>query len=464
MKDEKVLIANRGEIACRIIRSCQKLGMQTAAIFSDADSASMHVELADESHHVGPAAARESYLKGDLIVDTARRIGARYVHPGYGFLAENAGFARAVEAAGLLWIGPSPISIDRMGDKERAREIAIAAGVPVLPGSRRFGPGALDGLEAAGEAVGYPLLVKAAAGGGGIGMRQVRSPAELLQEVKTTQSLAERSFGDGTIYLERYVAAARHVEVQVFGFGDGTAVHLFERDCSIQRRFQKIIEESPAPDLPEATRRRLADAAVALCQHESYRGAGTLEFVVDASAFEGYFIEMNTRIQVEHPVSEMVTGLDLVEMQLELARGGRKAIEQVAIQRRGHAIECRLYAENPDKNFLPSPGKLQTLDLAPAGAGRRVDTGFRSGDVITPYYDPMIAKLISHGNDRLEAIEIMQDMLAHTRVEGVKCNLAFLSSIMRDEAFRAGAITTSFIQNRRSALATQSPSVVDATV
>jgi 3-methylcrotonyl-CoA carboxylase alpha subunit len=463
MAAEKVLIANRGEIACRIIRSCRKLGMRTAAIFSDADSESMHVHLADEAHRLGPAPARDSYLKADAIVDIARQTGSRYIHPGYGFLAENAGFARAVEEAGLVWVGPSPSTIDNMGDKERAREIAIATGVPVLPGSRRFLPGALHGVEAAGEAVGYPLLVKAAAGGGGIGMRQVRTPAELTQEVKTTQAMAERSFGDGTIYLERFVAAARHIEIQVFGFGDGRAVHLFERECSIQRRFQKIIEESPAPDLPEATRRHLAEAAVALCQHESYRGAGTLEFVVDASTFEGYFIEMNTRIQVEHPVTEMITGSDLVEMQLNLALGNHQTLDQSAIQRRGHAIECRLYAENPDRNFLPSPGTLRVLELPPASDGRRVDSGYRTGDTITPYYDPMIAKLISHGSDRLDAIEIMQDMLAKTRVEGVKCNLDFLASIMRDDAFRAGAITTNFVQDRRAALVAQRSRLDDVT-
>ncbi len=453
MTTEKVLIANRGEIACRIIRSCRKLGLHTIAVFSEADAEAMHVRLADESYHLGPAPARDSYLKGDLIVEIARKAGARYVHPGYGFLAENPEFARAVEAAGLVWIGPHPASIEHMGDKERARKIAVAAGVPVLPGSRRFAPGALDGLEAAGAAVGYPLLVKAAAGGGGIGMRQVRTPAELVQEVKTTQALAERSFGDGTVYLERFVAAARHVEIQVFGFGDGEAVHLFERECSIQRRFQKIIEESPAPGLPEAVRQRLGEAAVALCQHQSYRGAGTIEFVVDASTFEGYFIEMNTRIQVEHPVTEMVTARDLVEMQLELARGSGKKLEQSVVGRRGHAIECRLYAENPDKNFLPSPGKIAVLDLPPSGEGRRIETGFRAGDTITPFYDPMIAKLISHGRDRREAIGIMRDMLAATRIEGVKCNVDFLARIMRDEAFVAGDITTNFVSDRRAAMA-----------
>jgi 3-methylcrotonyl-CoA carboxylase alpha subunit len=452
MTAEKVLIANRGEIACRIIRSCRKVGMSTVAIFSDADADAMHVQLADESHRLGPAPARDSYLKSDLIVDIARKAAARYVHPGYGFLAENADFARAVESAGLVWIGPRPSSIENMGDKERAREIARAAGVPVLPGSRRFAPGALEGLEAAGTAVGYPLLIKAAAGGGGIGMRQVRTPGELVQEVMATQALAARTFGDSTVYLERYIAAARHIEIQVFGFGCGAAVHLFERDCSIQRRFQKIIEEAPAPGIPEETRKRLAEAAVALCRKESYRGAGTLEFVVDASTFDGYFIEMNTRIQVEHPVTELITGRDLVEMQLQLARGNQQKLDQSTIQRRGHAIECRIYAENPDKNFLPSPGKLATLDLPSEGEGRRIETGFRAGDTITPYYDPMIAKLISHGRNRREAIAIMRDMLADMRVEGLKCNVEFLSRIMRDESFVAGDISTNFINDRRSAL------------
>lgn len=452
MATEKVLIANRGEIACRIIRSCRKLGMATVAVFSDADADSLHVELADESYHLGPAPARDSYLKGALIIEAARKAAARYIHPGYGFLAENFDFARAVETAGLIWIGPHPSSIEGMGDKERARKIAIDAGVPVLPGSRRFAINALDGLEEAGAAVGYPLLVKAAAGGGGIGMRQVRSPSDLLQEVKTTQALAERSFGDGTIYLERFVSAARHIEIQVFGFGDGSAVHLFERDCSIQRRFQKIVEESPAPGLPESTRQRLAQAAVTLCRHESYRGAGTLEFVVDATNFEGYFIEMNTRIQVEHPVTEMITGGDLVQLQLQLARGDAPRLTQSEISSRGHAIECRLYAENPDKNFLPSPGKLTLLELPLPGEGRRIDTGFRAGDTISPFYDPMIAKLISHGRDRREAIETMRDMLARTKVEGVKCNVAFLSNIMRDEEFVAGNITTNFVFDRRAAL------------
>lgn len=448
MAPEKVLIANRGEIACRIMSSCRKLGLATIAVFSDADAEAMHVELADESYHLGPSPARESYLKGDLIVELALKAGARYVHPGYGFFAENVDFARAVEAAGLVWIGPRPSSIESMGDKERARKIAMAAGVPVLPGSQRFPVGALEGIEAAGAAVGYPLLVKAAAGGGGIGMRQVCSPAELGQEVRTTQSLAERSFGDGTVYLERFVAAARHVEIQVFGFGDGSAVHLFERDCSIQRRFQKVIEESPAPGLPEAARERLAEAAVALCRNECYRGAGTLEFVVDASTFEGFFIEMNTRIQVEHPVTEMITGRDLVAMQLDLARGNPQELKQSAIHSRGHAFECRVYAENPNKMFLPSPGTLDVLQLPSTGPERRVDTGFRAGDTISPFYDPMIAKLISYGRDRHEAIVIMREMLEQTRVVGVKSNVGFLSKILRDADFVAGDITTNFIAER----------------
>ena len=452
MKANKLLIANRGEIACRIIRSCRKLGLETVAVYSEADTETMHVSMADEAHYIGPASARESYLRGDVILDLARKVGAGFIHPGYGFLAENADFARAVEACGLVWVGPHPRSIEKMGDKERAREIAIAAGIPVLPGSRRFGRNDVTDLHEAAKAVGYPLLVKAAAGGGGIGMRQVSEPSDLAQVTETTQVLAERAFGNGTVYLERFVPTARHIEIQVFGFGDGSAVHLYERDCSIQRRFQKIVEETPAPGIANPVRLRLAEAALALCRHESYRGAGTIEFVVDASSLEFYFIEMNTRIQVEHPITEMATGLDLVALQLEQARGNLEPFEQSTIRHTGHAIECRIYAENPAKNFMPSPGRLTTLEFPPERHGTRVDTGFRVGDSITPFYDPMIAKLISHGDDRRQAISMMQDMLAATRIDGVKCNVDFLLQIMQDEVFSAGAVTTNFVANRHAEL------------
>ena len=366
----RVLIANRGEIACRVIRSCKALGLETVAVYSEADADALHVELADHAQPIGPASARESYLSMDAVLAAARAAQADAVHPGYGFLAENPRFAERVIADGLIWIGPRPKTIEDMGDKERARLLAKAAGVPVLPGSPRFGPHDVSGLEEEAERVGYPLLVKAAAGGGGIGMQRVDGPEKLAGVVDSTQKMAERAFGDGTVYLERLVPKARHVEIQVFGLGNGHAVHLFERECSIQRRFQKIIEESPAPGLTEQTRRRMAQAAAALAAQERYAGAGTVEFVVDAETGEFFFLEMNTRIQVEHPVTEMTTGIDLVDLQIRLARGDDlSGLTQESIAPRGAAIECRLYAENPARMFLPSPGKLATFRLPEPSRG-----------------------------------------------------------------------------------------------
>jgi 3-methylcrotonyl-CoA carboxylase alpha subunit len=453
---KKVLIANRGEIACRIIRSARALGLKTVAVYSEADAKAMHVAEADEAHPVGPAPARQSYLVADNILSAARASGADAVHPGYGFLAENSGFARAVAAAGLTWIGPTPDSIDDMGDKERARLLARAAGVPILPGSARFGSGDIAGLDEAARTVGFPLLVKAAAGGGGIGMRRVDQPAELAKVVEATQTLAGKSFGDGTIYLERLVAKARHVEIQVFGFGDGRALHLFERECSIQRRFQKIIEETPSPGLKPQTRAAMAEAAVALVRQERYRGAGTIEFVVDAATDAFYFLEMNTRIQVEHPVTEMTTGLDLVGLQIQLARGDDlSSLAQETVRQRGHSIECRLYAENPAMNFLPSPGLLKRFRLPAIGDGLRIDTGVREGDQISFHYDPMIAKLVSHGRDRDEAIARMLAALADTAVEGVATNVAFLRRVLDHPAFRAGDIHTGFAAEHAAELMKQ---------
>ena len=385
-----VLIANRGEIACRIIASCRRLGLRTVAVYSEADANALHVATADASHPIGPAPARESYLVADHVLQAAAAHHADAIHPGYGFLAENADFARSVAAAGLIWIGPRAETIEAMGDKERAREIARAAGVPVLPGSPRFSAGVLGGVAAAAGAVGFPLLVKATAGGGGIGMRRVDGPDALLEAAEATSSMAEKAFGDGTIYLERFIPVARHVEVQIFGFGDGTAIHLFERDCSLQRRFQKIIEETPAPGLHPEITAAMAEAAVRLCREQRYSGAGTVEFIVDAGTGDFFFLEMNTRIQVEHPVTEMTTGTDLVAMQLELARGSLPPIAQSEIARAGHAIECRLYAEAPARNFMPSPGTLTIFRHPVTTPDVRIDTGFREGDTITPYYDPMI--------------------------------------------------------------------------
>ncbi len=450
---QKLLIANRGEIACRIMRSARSLGMATVAVYSEADAAARHVAEADEALPIGPAAAKDSYLVAEKIIAAARESGADSIHPGYGFLAENAAFAGAVEDAGLVWVGPRADSIAAMGDKERARTIAGDAGLPVVPGSARLTAGDLSGLDAAAQAIGYPLLVKASAGGGGIGMRQVDEPARLAEVVEATQTMAERAFGDGTVYLERLVRRPRHVEIQVFGLGDGGGVHFMERECSVQRRFQKIVEEAPSPAVGPALRARMADAALALVERERYRGAGTVEFILAPDgAF--YFLEMNTRIQVEHPVTEMITGIDLVGLQLRLARGddlSGLALPDDAPG--GHAIECRIYAENPDRNFLPSPGLLERFSPPPAGDGVRLDTGFAEGDRVTPFYDPMIAKLVAHGADRGAAIEKMLAALGEFHVDGIVTNIDFLRRVVAHGAFREGETHTGFVDEHRAALA-----------
>lgn len=449
----KLLVANRGEIAVRILDSARRLGLPTVAVHSEADRDALHVSLADEAIEIGPPKPAESYLRIQAILDAARKSGADAIHPGYGFLAENAGFAKSVEDAGLTFVGPASQQIASMGDKERARKLAVQAGVPVLPGSQRFASGALEGLAEAAETVGFPLLVKATAGGGGVGMRLVEGPDSLREVAEATQRLAERAFGDGTIFLERYIRNARHVEVQVFGHGDGRATHIFERECSIQRRFQKLVEESPAPGLPEETRRRMHEAAASLARAINYRSAGTVEFVVDADTDAFYFLEMNTRIQVEHPVTEMITGLDLVGLQIRLAHGEDIAadLDPERLAATGHAIECRICAENPSKMFLPSPGRLATLAF-PEAEGLRVDSGVREGDLVTPFYDPMIAKMIVHGKDREQAIERMRKALEATRIEGIASNAAFLARLVDHQAFRGGRISTSFIQAHHAEL------------
>lgn len=449
---KRILIANRGEIACRIIRAAHALGHQAIAVYSDADDGAMHVRLADRAVRIGPPPATLSYLSQDAILAAATEAEADAVHPGYGFLAENASFARAVIDAGLAWIGPAPESIEEMGDKEHARALAKENGVPVLDGSRRFAEGDLDGLEAAALAVGYPLLVKAAAGGGGIGMRLVEGPDQLAKVVETTQSLAKRSFGDGSVYLERYIARARHVEIQVFGFGNGDACHFHERDCSTQRRFQKVIEESPSPGLDPAVGTRMAKIACEFAASRNYRGAGTVEFIVDAESQDFFFLEMNTRIQVEHPVTELVCGVDLVEMQIQLAMGNVPKVDQASIVLDGAAIECRLYAENPAKMFLPSPGTLSAFELLEGRDGVRIDTGVRTGDVITPYYDPMIAKIVAWGPTRDEAITRAISALRAIRIEGIATNRDFLIAVLDHPEFRAGNVWTGFIDQHRSAL------------
>ena len=442
----KILIANRGEIACRIIDTCRRLSLPSVAVYSEADEHARHVEMADEAVAIGPAQAAKSYLDADAILAAARDAGATAIHPGYGFLSENGAFARRVTEAGLRWVGPAAESIEAMGDKERAREIAGAAGVPILPGSRRFREGDREGLLQAAEAVGYPLLVKAAAGGGGIGMRRVDRPDDVESVVAATQSMAGKAFGDSGVYLERYVAEARHVEVQVFGFGDGDGVHLYDRDCSVQRRFQKIIEEAPAPGIPEDARAALHRAALALVRHQRYSGAGTVEFIYDSQRESAYFLEMNTRIQVEHPATEMITGIDLVAWQIRQALGRLEPVTQDAIRVTGHAVECRLYAERPEKNFLPAPGRIDALVWPEAGDNLRIDTGVRSGDRVTPYYDPLVAKLIARGSDRREAIGNLARALDDLVVEGLHNNAAFLRDVMADPVFTRGGVSTGFVQ------------------
>nr|WP_255599959.1 biotin carboxylase N-terminal domain-containing protein [Afifella sp. IM 167] len=443
------MIANRGEIACRIIRSARAMGIATVAVYSEADASALHVEMADEAYAIGPARAAESYLVIAGLLDAARESGADAVHPGYGFLAESADFAEAVAEAGLIWIGPDAACIRAMGDKQRARSIAVEAGVPVLPGSRRFTRAAPEGLKEAAEEIGYPLLIKAAGGGGGIGMQRVDSPDELVRKAASTQTMAEKVFGDDAIYLERLVESPRHVEVQVFGFGDGGGVHLFDRDCSVQRRYQKIIEEAPAPNVPEAVRQRMYEAALALVRQVRYRSLGTVEFLYDQENQAPYFLEMNTRIQVEHPVTEMITGKDLVAWQIEEARGEGPRPAQAEIQRNGVAIEARLYAERPEKNFMPSPGRIERLEI-PEAEHLRVDCGMRSGDTMTPYYDPMVAKIAVWGEDRSSALERLNGVLRQTVVEGIHSNREFLAGICRNANFRAGRFSTRFVEDLRA--------------
>jgi 3-methylcrotonyl-CoA carboxylase alpha subunit len=448
-----VLVANRGEIACRVIRAAKKLSLRTVAVYSEADADLPHVAMADEAILLGPARAADSYLRADKLLDAARQTGASLVHPGYGFLSENMAFAHACQTAGLTFVGPTAEVIRLMGDKDQARQAAARAGVPVLPGSGKLDSTDPTGILAAGDLTGFPLLVKAAAGGGGIGMRVVNAPDQLVAAVQATSGMAQKAFGDGSVYLERYVKRARHVEIQLFGFGDGTAVHLFERDCSLQRRHQKVVEEARAPAITQSVRQQMAAAAVALACACRYQGAGTVEFLYDTETDAYYFLEMNTRIQVEHPVTEMITGIDLVGAQLRLAMGERLHDEmaQSRIPARGHAVEVRVYAENPAKNFLPSPGQLSEFRL-PAGDGIRVDTGYREGNRVTPFYDPMVMKLVAHGADRLEAIERLQGALADLRIGGITSNLSYLQSVLAHPAFRAGEVHTGFLGAMHSEL------------
>jgi len=449
----RILIANRGEISARIARSCRELGIESVAVCSEADRNALHVRAADDFRLVGPARAQSSYLDVERILEAIRDSGADAVHPGYGFMAENADFARTVMEAGLVWIGPSPDSITAMGDKARALDIARAAGVPVLPGSGRVaGDAALDTLPAEAEKIGYPLLVKASAGGGGIGMKRVDAPEDLAKAVQSTQGLARANFGDATIFLEKFIPRSRHIEVQILGYGDGRATHLYERECSIQRRYQKIIEEAPSGAISADVRRQMTQAAVSLAQAQNYSGAGTVEFIVDDETGAFYFLEMNTRIQVEHPVTEMVTGQDLVAHQIRVAAGEAAHLAQDEVGVNGHAIELRIYAEDPFNNFMPQPGKLEEFDFPLDDASFRLDAGYAKGDTVPPYYDPLLAKLIVHGSDRDDAIDKSIHALRAARVSGIRANIPFLLNVMSHDAFRRGETLTSFIPDHEAEL------------
>ncbi|ETX09060.1 MAG: hypothetical protein ETSY2_01750 [Candidatus Entotheonella gemina] len=443
---DRILIANRGEIACRIIRSIQQLGKTAIAVYSEADVDAPHRHLADEAHLIGPAPAPQSYLNMDAILQAAADSKAEGIHPGYGFLSENDRFVTRCHEAGLTFIGPSPHAMQVMGDKATARQLAQSAGVPVIPGSGSE-PLEPELARTLAESLGYPVLLKAAGGGGGIGMQVAVSPNDLDQAFTTAQNRARSAFGRPALYLEKFLDAPRHIEVQILGDTHGNYVHLYERECSIQRRHQKILEEAPSYYLAaphrQGLRDRMTQAALAVAAAVDYTNAGTIEFLVDAED-QFYFIEMNTRLQVEHTVTEMITGTDLVAEQIRLAEGAVLSWRQTDIRPRGAAIECRIYAENPAKNFLPAPGQITALDF-PAGPGLRIDSGIAPGLNITPYYDPMLAKVTAHGRDRGEAIGRMRQALSALTIEGLHTNVTLHRQIMDHADFRAGHVATDFL-------------------
>jgi 3-methylcrotonyl-CoA carboxylase alpha subunit len=458
---KKLLIANRGEIAVRIIRTARRLGVQTVAVASEPDRCAPFATLADEVMEIGPGPATESYLRGDKIIAAAKATGADAIHPGYGFLAENANFAEAVGAAGITFVGPSPQAMRRMGGKAEAKAIAAEAGVPVVPGYQGDAQNA-KALAKEANRIGYPVMIKAVAGGGGRGMRLVEAESDLAAALESAQREAQSSFGDARVLLEKVVERPRHIEVQVFGDRHGNVVHLFERDCSLQRRNQKVIEEAPAPGMSPELRQKMTEAAVACARAVGYEGAGTVEFLVEGGKLSAdapwYFIEMNTRLQVEHPVTEAITGLDLVEWQLRVASGERLPLEQSEIRMSGHAIEARLNAEDPARGFLPATGPIVGFET-PQLEGLRVDAGVEEGSVISPFYDSMIAKLIASGPDREAAIARLAQSLEGTAVAGPKTNAAFLHALVTHPAFAAGKMDTGLIGRE---LATLAPASVDA--
>ncbi|HSM71797.1 MAG TPA: acetyl-CoA carboxylase biotin carboxylase subunit [Anaerolineales bacterium] len=445
---KKILVANRGEIAVRIIRACRELGVETVAVYSEADRHALHVRYADEAYLLGPAPSRESYLRADKILDIASQCGADAIHPGYGFLAERDDFAAACEEKGIAFIGPKPSAIAAMGDKAVARATVIKAGVPVVPGTEDVGNMTNDDLLAIAPKVGFPLLIKATAGGGGKGMREVKSIEEMPALLDSARREAESAFGDGNVYLEKLVEGARHIEIQVLADTHGNVIHLGERECSLQRRHQKLLEEAPSSALSEELREQMGAVAVKAAQAVNYVNAGTIEFLLDKDN-NYYFLEMNTRLQVEHPVTEMVTGIDIVKEQIRIARGRALSYTQEDVKFNGHAIECRINAEDPYNGFMPSTGRI-THSLIPTGPGVRVDTGVYPGFEITPFYDPMIAKLIVWGETRAQAILRMRRALEEYRVVGVRTNIPFHQTMMDSHRFMAGQYDTRFVEERFS--------------
>ena len=451
---ERILIANRGEIACRVARTARRMGVRTVAVYSDADIGALHVETCDEAYRIGPPPARESYLDGAAIIAVARRTAARAIHPGYGFLSENEGFATACAREGIVFIGPPPAAIAAMGSKSAAKKIMAAANVPLVPGYHGDDQDPQLLLREAAK-IGYPVLIKATAGGGGKGMKVVERAADFAAALASAQREAKSGFGDDRVLLEKYLTAPRHIEIQVFADTHGNAVYLFERDCSVQRRHQKVLEEAPAPMMNPLHRRAMGAAAVECAKAIGYVGAGTVEFIAaDSFVRDGafYFMEMNTRLQVEHPVTEMITREDLVEWQLRVAAGEPLPKQQDELTLTGHAIEARIYAEDPERGFLPSIGTLAHLRMPATGGSVRVDTGVRAGDEISPYYDPMIAKLIVHGEDRPMALSRLADALSRVEIAGVATNVAFLGRVVAHDAFASGNVDTGLIARNHAAL------------
>src|SRR5262245_41981229 len=440
---KKILVANRGEIAVRVIRACQEMGIPSVAIFSDVDRAALHVRKADEAYHAGPAAPSQSYLNIERIIRIAKQSGADAVHPGYGFLSENAAFAEACTAAGLKFIGPSASAMRLMGSKVRARQAMQAAKVPLVPGSAQ-GLRLQAALETA-EQLGYPVMLKASAGGGGKGMRLVRSAAELPPAFERAASEATRAFGDGELYLEKFIENPRHIEIQVLADEHGSCTYLGERECSLQRRHQKVLEEAPSAVIDDDTPRRMGEVAVRVAEAAGYSNAGTVEILVDSSR-NFYFLEMNTRLQVEHPVTELVTGLDLVQLQIRIAAGEKLPFQQEQVKLRGHAIECRIYAEDPENNFFPSPGKITQLST-PSGPGIREDSGVYEGCQVHMEYDPLLSKLTAYAPNREQAIAGMQRALGEYYVAGIKTNLALFRRVLADSDFRDGKFSTAYLDN-----------------